>query len=73
MERGRMQWEVCGENETSSAEKVRIKTFQKKKKKKKKDSVKFSSVQFSFSVVSDSLQPHEAQQASLSITNSEFT
>ena len=26
-----MQWEVCGENETSSAEKVRIKTFQKKR------------------------------------------
>ena len=30
----------------------------------------FSSVQFSRSVVSDSLQPHESQHASLSITNS---
>ena len=30
----------------------------------------FSSVQFSCSVVSDSLQPHESQHASLSITNS---
>ena len=31
------------------------------------------SVQFSRSVMSDSLQPHGMQQASLSITNSEFT
>ena len=30
----------------------------------------FSSVQFSHSVVSDSLRPHESQHASLSITNS---
>ena len=29
-----------------------------------------SSVQFSHSVVSDSMRPHEAQHASLSITNS---
>ena len=33
-------------------------------------SVQFSSIQFSRSVVSDSLRLHESQQASLSITNS---
>ena len=33
-------------------------------------SVQFSSVRFSQSVMSDSLRPHESQQASLSITNS---
>ena len=32
--------------------------------------ISFSSVQFSHSVLSDSLRPHELQQASLSITNS---
>ena len=35
-----------------------------------RDWTRLSSVQFSHSVVSDSLWPHEARQASLSITNS---
>ena len=52
------------------------KTSRKQQKEHKNRMKKVSSVQFSRSVVSDSLQPHglqHARQISLSITNSEFT